>query len=76
MSMDAKGTFKFADADNVNMTLTLTMRVKDWRKLQEAVKASTFGSNDGWYLAHRLLADLLGQAEKDFWANVESEKTA
>ena len=64
----ATGTFKFADIEATEMSATLTMTVREWRQMQAALLQSEFGNHAGWFIAHRLLTEMLAQAEQKIWA--------
>lgn len=76
--MDAKGTMRLTNPDAVDVTLTVTMPVKGWRGLHAALQGTEFAGGDGWYLVHRVLTDLLTQADQKLWAeaNADQKQTA
>lgn len=63
-----KGTFELGKPDELEATITLTAKVSEWKALKTQLE-------DKWpaYDLRGVLRDLIGQAEKVFWATGESK---
>lgn len=66
--MGATGTLQIRNVNSVEVTVSITMPIKSWRQLHETLKNTDFAGNDGWYLTHTVLHDLLNKADREIWS--------